>query len=187
MIAMYILKFIGFAIGEDILDCGKSDISISCNLFDLWAKPDSIRYRYHQMSNKGRMLAISRINPATQKRERPWRNRAHEFSVTAPHSSREVLTQNYANALAMVQAGSSIRMSDGRGSPTLVSPLSLRISNSHRTAVDQLWFYTMPKPRFTREDLEDDIRKTIAGMAFEIFTLAGQKAADAFLGMRFDR
>lgn len=132
------------------------------------------------------MLKVSRENPRTKKIERPWRNRAHHFVLAAPQGGREVLTSQYDDAVALIHSGHSIRMSDGRNQPNLVSPASLTIVQAHEGPVDQLWFYTMPKPRFTREILEKDIRCALASLAYETFCIAGQKAADAFLGTSFD-
>jgi len=141
-----------------------------------------IEVAYHQSSNERIVRKISRTNPRTKETERPWRNRAHQFVLAAPRSGAEVLTTNYLEAVALVQAGHSIRMSDGRNQPNLVTPASLTIAEARETSVDQLWLYTMPKLRFTHERLEEDIRKALAGLAVETFCVAGQKAADAFLG-----
>ncbi|MGB7408245.1 MAG: hypothetical protein WA908_07030 [Pontixanthobacter sp.] len=133
------------------------------------------------------MHKISRIHPTRKMAELPWRNRAHQFVLTAPESGTETTTEDYAEAVAMVRAGHSIRMSDGRHTATFVTPASLTFTEALGVPVDRLWFYTMPRPRFSREALKEDIRDALAGLALETFWLAGQKAADAFLGTAFDK
>ncbi len=132
------------------------------------------------------MKQITRFNPVTKKAERPWRTRQHNFVLTGNGSKREILVEDYEVALAMVMEGHSIRMSDGRSPPSVVTPASLTIADANETAADNLWVYTMPKLVHSREQLEHDIRVTVVVMATDIYWIAGQEAADRFLGVPLD-
>jgi hypothetical protein len=132
------------------------------------------------------MRQVTRLNPVTKRLERPWRTRQHNFVLTGKGSKREILVEDYEVALAMVMEGHSIRMSDGRSPPSVVTPASLTIADANGTAADNLWVYTMPKPVLSREQLEQDIRAALVVMATDIYWIAGQEAADQFLGVPLD-
>lgn len=134
--------------------------------------------------------AINRINPASGEREKPWRNRSHEFALSGPSSgvsrysveSESVLVDNYGEAVELVRQGYSIRLSDGRSPPTLVSPRSLVIEVGHVKGLDDLWTYTMPAFSPTRSEVEEDIRASIAAIATEIAWIASAEISSAFAG-----
>ncbi len=128
------------------------------------------------------MKAIARLNLRSGKLERPWRTRKHQFVLQRDGRSRETLADDYEEAVGKVLEGYSIRMSDGRSPPTLVTPLSLTIDEAAGTPKDQLWAYTMPEPPFSRVTLEIDIRAALVAKAAQIYWIAGPKVADKFLG-----
>ncbi len=136
---------------------------------------------------------ITRINPKTGNLERPWRNRDHFFVLGDPaigavkhHDENAVKVDNYGEALELVQKGHSIRMADGRSSPSLVTPPSLRIVDEPYSCLDDLWTYTMPELPFSRQELEKDIRRTLVAEAAEISCVANSETARAFIGFDFD-
>lgn len=132
---------------------------------------------------------ITRVNPKTGALERPWRNRDHQFVLGDPskgdqrhHDEHAVKVDNYGEAVELVQGGFAIRVSDGRSPPSLVVPGSLEIGDDPVTSLDDYWTYTMPEVPFTQAELEQDIRSAILCHAGEISWMAGQDAADGFIG-----
>jgi hypothetical protein len=125
--------------------------------------------------------------------ERPWRNRNSEFVLGDPargdirhHDAHGTKVDNYGEALELVERGFSIRMSDGKAPASLVTPASLNFVDEPVTTLDELWTFSMPSVPFSREDLEQDLRKALLVQAGEIYWLANSDAADAFIGFPLD-
>lgn len=137
--------------------------------------------------------SITRRNPTSGALEKPWRTRDREFVLADPvHGERRHWEENatkvktYGEALELVERGFLIRMSDGRGAPSLVAPASLTLADRHSQDLDSLWTYTMPQLPFTWQQLEQDLRQVLLAEAAEIHWLAGEAAAEAFIGFPLD-
>lgn len=136
---------------------------------------------------------ILRTNPTSGRVERPWRNRNSEFVLGDPakgdvrhHDAHGTNVDNYGEALELVERGFSIRMSDGKAPASLVTPASLNFVDEPVTTLDELWTFSMPSVPFSREDLEQDLRKALLVQAGETYWLANSAAADAFIGFPLD-
>lgn len=77
-------------------------------------------------------------------------------------------------------------MSDGKAPASLVTPASLTFVDEPVTTLDELWTFSMPSVPFSREDLEQDLRKALLVQAGETYWLANSAAADAFIGFPLD-
>ena len=136
---------------------------------------------------------ITRTNPTTGRTERPWRNKDHFFVLGDPskgevkhHDQHAAKVDNYGEALELVERGFSIRMSDGKSPPSLVTPASITFLDEPVSTLDDLWTYSMPDVPFSRHELEDDIRAALLSQAAEIYWIAGPEAANAFIGLKID-
>ncbi len=123
------------------------------------------------------------------KAQRPWRTREHQFVLGDPamgavkhRDDAAVKVDNYGEALELVERGFSIRMSDGRGPPSLVSPGGLQLVDEPVQSLDELWTYTVPAPPFSLEDVLLDLRQALLAEALMIRNIAGDEAAAAFAG-----
>ena len=136
---------------------------------------------------------IIRHNPTTGATERPWRDRDHFFTLGDPakgaerhHKENAIRVDCYSEAAELVHNGHSIRMSDGKSSASLVVPGSLEFVDAPVKRLDDLWTYTMPEPPFSLEDVMSDLRKFLACQAATTYWIAGEEAANAFIGFEFD-
>lgn len=140
---------------------------------------------------------ILRTNPNTGAIERPWRQSDREnnrmFVLADPahgaqrhHKDNAVMVATYSEALELVRSGFSIRMSDGRSAPTLISPGSLEFVDEPVKRLDELWTYTMPEPPFSLETVMKDLRQHLIAQASDIQRIADKEAASAFIGFAFD-
>lgn len=102
------------------------------------------------------------------------------------HKGNAVMVPSYSEALELVRKGFSIRMSDGRSAPSLVSPASLEFVDEPVKHIDELWTYTMPEPPFTLDAVMQDLRRHLRSQAADIGLIAGNEAASAFIGFEFD-
>lgn len=102
------------------------------------------------------------------------------------HKDNATMVASYSEALELVRSGYSIRMSDGRSAPTLVSPASLDLIDEPVNQIDDLWNYTMPEVPFSLDTVMEDLREHILSQASDIGWIADAKAASAFIGFEFD-
>lgn len=139
-----------------------------------------------------------RTNPKSGAIERPWRQRDREhndmfvlgdpaFGAERHHKDNAVFVSSYSEALELVRRGFSIRMSDGRHAPVLVSPSSLEFVDEPVDRLEDLWTYTMPELPFTLDDVLADLRDHLLSQAYDIAATSDNEAASAFLGVPFDR
>lgn len=102
------------------------------------------------------------------------------------HKDNAIMVASYSEALELVRSGYSIRMSDGRSAPTLVSPASLELIDQPVEQIDDLWNYTMPEVPFSLETVTKELREHILSQASDIGWIADAEAASAFIGYEFD-
>ncbi len=137
---------------------------------------------------------IGRRHPKTGVIERPWRDSQGNFVLGDPkHGSKllrranAVLTDDYDEAVCLVQAGFSIRMSAGDGTPpSLISAAALDLSVVD-VVPDGAVAPKVPMAPHTREDLIRDLCKALVAEAAMVAHWASDKAAEAFLGFPSSR
>jgi len=140
---------------------------------------------------------ILRTNPNTGAIERPWRQYDREnggmFVLADPahgaqrhHKDNAVMVASYSEALELVRKGFSIRMSDGRSAPSLISPASLEFVDEPVERLDELWTYTMPEPPFPIETVMQELREHLISQASDIGRIGNAETAGAFIGFPFD-
>lgn len=136
---------------------------------------------------------IIRINPKTGLVERPWRERDGNFVLSDPKHGAErhlkenaTLVDSYSEALDLVRQGYLIRMSDGRGSASLVAPGSIEVIDEPVEQIDDLWQYTMPEVPFLLEDVLSELRQHLLSQASDLCRIANESVASEFIGLQFD-
>jgi hypothetical protein len=132
---------------------------------------------------------ISRRNPKTGAVERPWRDRYNNFVLGDPaHGgelhlrSRATVTDDYAEAVALVRKGFSIRMSAGDGRPpSLISAAALELEEVEVVPDGAIPPKVALAP-FTIEVVLTDLRKALIAEAAMIAYWGSDEAAAAFIG-----
>lgn len=102
------------------------------------------------------------------------------------HKSNAIMVSSYSEALELVRKGCSIRMSDGRSPPNLVSATSLEFIDEPVMRLDHLWNYTVPEAPFSLESVMEELRTHLIAQAADISLIAGEAAASAFIGFEWD-
>jgi hypothetical protein len=139
------------------------------------------------------MTAITRINPHTGRLERPWRNREGYFILGDPstgaqrhHDKNAVKVKTFDEAVSLVRRGHSIRMSGGKGPPSLIAADSLTLDAVASDPDQPLWVSAVVAPPFSRDDMLCDLRKALLVQAAAIAFWGNSAAAAVFAGFAAD-
>lgn len=136
---------------------------------------------------------ITRVNPRTGAIELPWRNREGLFVLGDPahgaqkhHDRLAVKVTTIEKVAELVRRGFSVRMTDGRNAPSLITPGSLLIEEIEHTEPVPLFVETAPKPPFEKEAMMMELRRVMLAQANQIAHGGSRAFAAAFIGFETD-
>jgi len=134
-------------------------------------------------------IKITRTNPRTGQVQRPWRNRDGVFVLGDPahgaqkhHDKFAVKVPSIEEVAKLVERGFSVRMTDGKSPPSLISPESLIIEEVDSGDPSPTWTEMAPKPPFSKQEMMDELKRGMLVQANQIAHAGAPDFAQAFMG-----
>ena len=134
---------------------------------------------------------ISRLNPKSGLVEQPYRDKEGQFILADPvggaqrhHAKHAVRVGTTAEAVAYLEKGFPIRMTDGQSAPSLVSARSVTITPIDLDGEDEssLGSAAARNPPLAKEAVMEELKQLICVLAGHVARIGSEESAAVFMG-----